>query len=119
MQEEEKKKLLAQLNPTMNVRELAKNKHSFYNFNYTLINKAYNEKNALDNEEIIRLDFLFLYILFIAKIKQKFKLFLTLSKLMKKYHSNTNVFLSFMFIFDTIRISHNDISIAIFIKVIS
>ena len=107
--EEEKKKLLAQLNPTMNVRELAKNKHSFYNFNYTLINKAYNEKNALDNEEIIRLDFLFLYILFIAKIKQKFKLFLTLSKLMKKYHSNTNVFLSFMFIFDTIRKSDKNI----------
>ena len=109
--EDETKKLVTNISTnthTLDVSSLAKDSNSFLNFNYTLINKAYLDKKNFAEDDLIRLDFLFLTILFISQTKQQFKLYLTLSKLIKKYHSHINALVSFLLIFDTIRKSNRE-----------
>lgn len=109
--EDEAKKLVTNISSntrTVGVNSVAKETYSFLNFNYTLISKAYLEKKNFAEDDLIRLDFLFLTILFISKAKQQFKLYLTLSKLIKKYHSHINALISFLLIFDTIRKSNRE-----------
>lgn len=80
-----------------------------YKFNNILISKAYLKSNELSKDDLIRLDFLFLNVLFLEKGNQQFRLFNTLSKLIAKYKEDTNALISFMLVFEIIRKSNKEL----------
>lgn len=78
-------------------------------FYQVLIDKAMEGQSELNKEELIKLDFLYLNMLFLSNGNQHFNLFNTSRKLITKYQDNSNALLSFMLIFELIRKNNKEL----------
>ena len=77
-----------------------------FKFSHALVKMAERTKMFMTKTDLIRLDFLYIMILFLSEVSIEFHLFNELCKLIIKYSENTNVFVSLLLIFDIIRKSN-------------
>ena len=80
-----------------------------FKFSLALLNMAERSKKFMSNNDLIRLDFLHIMVLFLSEVSIEFHIFNELCKLIKKYIDNTNVFVSLLLIFEIIRKSNLNI----------
>ena len=80
-----------------------------FKFSQALLRMAERTKKFMSENDLIRLDFLYIMILFLSEVSIEFHLFNELCKLILKYSDNTNVFVSLLLIFDIIRKSNLNI----------
>jgi hypothetical protein len=80
-----------------------------YKFSHALVKMAERTKKFMSETDLIRLDFLYIMILFLSEVSIEFHLFNELCKLIIKYQDNTNVFVSLILIFDIVRKSNINI----------
>ena len=80
-----------------------------YKFSYALVKMAERTKKFMSETDLIRLDFLYIMILFLSEVSIEFHLFNELCKLIIKYQDNTNVFVSLILISDIVRKSNINI----------
>ena len=77
-----------------------------FKFSYALLQMAERTKKFMGQNDLIRLDFLHIMVLFLSDVSIEFHLFNELCKLIIKYKENTNVFVSLLLVFDIIRKSN-------------
>ena len=80
-----------------------------YVFNLKLINLSYKIKKSFGPDDLIRLDFLYLTVLFLSNRNVEYRLFSKICKLIIQYAENINVSVSLMLIFEIIRKSNLDL----------
>ena len=80
-----------------------------YIFNLKLINLSYKIKKSFGPDDLIRLDFLYLTVLFLSNRNVEYRLFSKICKLIIQYAENINVSVSLMLIFEIIRKSNLDL----------
>jgi hypothetical protein len=80
-----------------------------YIFNLKLINLSYKIKKSFGPDDLIRLDFLYLTVLFLSNRNVEYRLFSKICKLIIQYGENINVSVSLMLIFEIIRKSNLDV----------
>ena len=80
-----------------------------YIFNLKLINLSYKIKKSFSPDDLIRLDFLYLTVLFLSNRNVEYRLFSKICKLIIQYSDNINVSVSLMLIFEIIRKSNLDL----------
>ena len=80
-----------------------------YIFNLKLINLSYKIKKSFGPDDLIRLDFLYLTVLFLSNRNVEYRLFSKICKLIIQYGENINVSVSLMLIFEIIRKSNLDL----------
>ena len=77
-----------------------------FKFSNALLQMAERTKKFMSENDLIRLDFLHIMVLFLSEVSIEFHLFNALCKLIIKYKQNTNVFVSLLLVFDIIRKSN-------------
>ena len=80
-----------------------------YQFNLKLINISLKLKKSLGEDDLIRLDFLYLTVLFLSNRNVEYRLFSKICNLIIQYADNINVSVSLMLIFEIIRKSNLDL----------
>ena len=80
-----------------------------YQFNLKLINISLKLKKSLGEDDLIRLDFLYLTVLFLSNRNVEYRLFSKICNLIMQYSDNINVSVSLMLIFEIIRKSNLDL----------
>ena len=80
-----------------------------YQFNLKLINISLKLKKSLGEDDLIRLDFLYLTVLFLSNRNVEYRLFSKICNLIIQYSDNINVSVSLMLIFEIIRKSNLDL----------
>ena len=80
-----------------------------YQFNLKLINLSLKLKKSLGEDDLIRLDFLYLTVLFLSNRNVEYRLFSKICNLIIQYADNINVSVSLMLIFEIIRKSNLDL----------
>ena len=80
-----------------------------YQFNLKLINISMKLKKSLGEDDLIRLDFLYLTVLFLSNRNVEYRLFSKICNLIIQYSDNINVSVSLMLIFEIIRKSNLDL----------
>ena len=80
-----------------------------YLFNLKLINLSYKIKKSFGPDDLVRLDFLYLTVLFLSNRNVEYRLFSKICKLIIQYSENINVSVSLMLIFEIIRKSNLDL----------
>ena len=80
-----------------------------YVFNLKLINLSFKIKKSFGPDDLIRLDFLYLTVLFLSNRNVEYRLFSKICKLIIQYSENINVSVSLMLIFEIIRKSNLDL----------
>ena len=80
-----------------------------YQFNLKLINISLKLKKNLGEDDLIRLDFLYLTVLFLSNRNVEYRLFSKICNLIMQYSDNINVSVSLMLIFEIIRKSNLDL----------
>ena len=80
-----------------------------YQFNLKLINISLKLKKLLGEDDLIRLDFLYLTVLFLSNRNVEYRLFSKICDLIIQYSENINVSVSLMLIFEIIRKSNLDL----------
>ena len=80
-----------------------------YQFNLKLINISLKLKKNLGADDLIRLDFLYLTVLFLSNRNVEYRLFSKICSLIIQYSDNINVSVSLMLIFEIIRKSNLDL----------
>ena len=80
-----------------------------YQFNLKLINISLKLKKTLGEDDLIRLDFLYLTVLFLSNRNVEYRLFSKICNLIIQYSDNINVSVSLMLIFEIIRKSNLDL----------
>ena len=80
-----------------------------YQFNLKLINISLKLKKNLGEDDLIRLDFLYLTVLFLSNRNVEYRLFSKICNLIIQYADNINVSVSLMLIFEIIRKSNLDL----------
>ena len=80
-----------------------------FKFSQALLKMAERTKKFMSKNDLIRLDFLHLMVLFLSEVSIEFHLFSELCKLIMKYTENTNVFVSLLLVFEIIRKSNLNI----------
>ena len=80
-----------------------------YLFNLKLINLSFKIKKSFGPDDLIRLDFLYLTVLFLSNRNVEYRLFSKICKLIIQYSENINVSVSLMLIFEIIRKSNLDV----------
>ena len=93
---------------TMNVNLIMKI-YPPYIFNLKLINISFKIKKSFSPDDLIRLDFLYLTVLFLSNRNVEYRLFSKICKLIIQYGDNINVSVSLMLIFEIIRKSNLDV----------
>ena len=74
-----------------------------FKFSVALLRMAERTKKFMSDNDLIRLDFLHIMVLFLSEVSIEFHLFSELCKLIIKYIENTNVFVSLLLVFEIIR----------------
>jgi len=80
-----------------------------FKFSQALLKMAERTKKFMSKNDLIRLDFLHIMVLFLSEVSIEFHLFSELCKLIMKYSDNTNVFVSLLLVFEIIRKSNLNI----------
>ena len=80
-----------------------------YQFNLKLINLSMNIKKSFGADDLIRLDFLYLTVLFLSNRNVEYRLFSKICNLIIQYYSNINVSVTLLLIFEIIRKSNLDL----------
>ena len=80
-----------------------------YQFNLKLINLSFKIKKSFGEDDLIRLDFLYLTVLFLSNRNVEYRLFSKICNLIIQYAYNINVSVSLMLIFEIIRKSNLDL----------
>ena len=80
-----------------------------FKFSEILLKMAERRKKFMDNDDLIRFDFLHIMVLFLSEVSIEFHLFNELSKLIWKYSENRNVYVSLLLVYDIIKKSNLDI----------
>ena len=80
-----------------------------FKFSQALLKMAERTKKFMSKNDLIRLDFLHIMVLFLSEVSIEFHLFSELCKLIMKYSENTNVFVSLLLVFEIIRKSNLNI----------
>ena len=80
-----------------------------YQFNLKLINLSMNIKKSFGPDDLIRLDFLYLTVLFLSNRNVEYRLFSKICNLIIQYYSNINVSVTLLLIFEIIRKSNLDL----------
>ena len=80
-----------------------------YKFSQILLKMSERRKKFMDDDELIRFDFLHIMVLFLSEVSIEFHLFNELSKLIWKYSENRNVYVSLLLVYDIIKKSNLDI----------
>ena len=80
-----------------------------YQFNLKLINISLKLKKNLGEDDLRRLDFLYLTVLFLSNRNVEYRLFSKICNLIIQYSNNINVSVSLMLIFEIIRKSNLDL----------
>ena len=80
-----------------------------YKFSEILLKMSERRKKFMDQDELIRFDFLHIMVLFLSEVSIEFHLFNELSKLIWKYSENRNVYVSLLLVYDIIKKSNLDI----------
>ena len=80
-----------------------------YVFNLKLINLSFKIKKSFSPDDLIRLDFLYLTVLFLSNRNVEYRLFSKICNLIIQYAENINVSVSLMLIFEIIRKSNLDL----------
>ena len=77
-----------------------------FKFSQALVRMAERTKKFMSENDLIRLDFLHIMVLFLSEVSIEFHLFNKLCKLIMKYKENTNVFVSLLLVFEIVRKSN-------------
>ena len=80
-----------------------------YQFNLKLINLSMKIKKSFGADDLIRLDFLYLTVLFLSNRNVEYRLFSKICNLIIQYYSNINVSVTLLLIFEIIRKSNLDL----------
>ena len=80
-----------------------------YQFNLKLINISMKRKKSLGADDLIRLDFLYLTVLFLSNRNVEYRLFSKICNLIIQYYQNINVSVTLLLIFEIIRKSNLDL----------
>ena len=80
-----------------------------YFFTLKLINLSFKIKKSFGQDDLIRLDFLYLTVLFLSNQNVEYRLFSKICKLIIQYSENINVSVSLMLLFEIIRKSNLDL----------
>ena len=80
-----------------------------YQFNLKLINLSMKIKKSLGADDLIRLDFLYLTVLFLSNRNVEYRLFSKICNLIIQYYQNINVSVTLLLIFEIIRKSNLDL----------
>ena len=80
-----------------------------YQFNLKLINISMKLKKNLGADDLIRLDFLYLTVLFLSNRNVEYRLFSKICNLIMQYYQNINVSVTLLLIFEIIRKSNLDL----------
>ena len=80
-----------------------------YKFSEILLKMAERRKKFMDQDELIRFDFLHIMVLFLSEVSIEFHLFNELSKLIWKYSENRNVYVSLLLVYDIIKKRNLDV----------
>ena len=80
-----------------------------YQFNLKLINLSMKIKRSLGADDLIRLDFLYLTVLFLSNRNVEYRLFSKICNLIIQYYQNINVSVTLLLIFEIIRKSNLDL----------
>ena len=80
-----------------------------YQFNLKLINISMKIKKQFGPDDLIRLDFLYLTVLFLSNRNVEYRLFSKICNLIIQYYSNINVSVTLLLIFEIIRKSNLDL----------
>ena len=80
-----------------------------YQFNLKLINISMKIKKSFGADDLIRLDFLYLTVLFLSNRNVEYRLFSKICNLIIQYYSNINVSVTLLLIFEIIRKSNLDL----------
>ena len=80
-----------------------------YQFNLKLINISMKFKKNLGPDDLIRLDFLYLTVLFLSNRNVEYRLFSKICNLIMQYYQNINVSVTLLLIFEIIRKSNLDL----------
>ena len=80
-----------------------------YQFNLKLINLSMKIKRTLGTDDLIRLDFLYLTVLFLSNRNVEYRLFSKICNLIIQYYQNINVSVTLLLIFEIIRKSNLDL----------
>ena len=80
-----------------------------YQFNLKLINISMKIKKSFGDDDLIRLDFLYLTVLFLSNRNVEYRLFSKICNLIIQYYSNINVSVTLLLIFEIIRKSNLDL----------
>ena len=74
-----------------------------YQFNLKLINLSFKIKRSFGPDDLIRLDFLYLTVLFLSNRNVEYRLFSKICNLIIQYYQNINVSVTLLLIFEIIR----------------
>ena len=80
-----------------------------YQFNLKLINLSMKIKKSFGADDLIRLDFLYLTVLFLSNRNVEYRLFSKICNLIIQYYQNINVSVTLLLIFEIIRKSNLDL----------
>ena len=82
-----------------------------YQFNLKLINLSFKIKKSFGPDDLIRLDFLYLTVLFLSNRNVEYRLFSKICNLIIQYYQNINVSVTLLLIFEIIylKLSENQI----------
>ena len=80
-----------------------------YKFSQILLKMSLARKKFMDEDELIRFDFLNIMVLFLSEVSIEFHLFNELSKLIWKYIEKRNVYISLLLVYDIIKKTNLDI----------
>ena len=80
-----------------------------YQFNLKLINLSMKIKKSFGVDDLIRLDFLYLTVLFLSNRNVEYRLFSKICNLIIQYYSNINVSVTLLLIFEIIRKTNLDL----------
>ena len=80
-----------------------------YQFNLKLINLSMKIRRSLGADDLIRLDFLYLTVLFLSNRNVEYRLFSKICNLIIQYYQNINVSVTLLLIFEIIRKSNLDL----------
>ena len=80
-----------------------------YIFNLKLINLSMKIKKSFGPDDLIRLDFLYLTVLFLSNRNVEYRLFSKICNLIMQYYNNINVSVTLLLIFEIIRKSNLDL----------
>ena len=83
--------------------------HPPYQFNLKLINLSFKIKKTFGPDDLIRLDFLYLTVLFLSNRNVEYRLFSKICNLIIQYYQNINVSVTLLLIFEIIRKSNLDL----------